>query len=140
MHCCLSLFSSTLTINIVKKWYNCSSWSFLFNLFCNYTPVSTLLRNYCISVCMCLCTSDMIYLHLPNSSYKCGWIRRPIEEILKLLPGPHSETKRVSKFVALHFLCLHFSIPFLLALSCIIPISLNFSLSPHFGLKSRVDS
>lgn len=31
-------------------------------------------------------------------NYLANWsFRRPIEEILKLLPGPHSETKRVSK-------------------------------------------
>ena len=45
------------------------------------------------------CTSDMIHLHFAQLTSLPGYIRRPIEEILKLLPGPHSETKRVSKFV-----------------------------------------
>ncbi|XP_011655870.1 vacuolar protein-sorting-associated protein 33 homolog isoform X2 [Cucumis sativus] len=36
-------------------------------------------------------------IRLVQQAVRSGW--RPIEEILKLLPGPHSETKRVSKFV-----------------------------------------
>lgn len=35
--------------------------------------------------------------------------RRPIEEILKLLPGPHSDTKRVSTFLTDLFLLFCFS-------------------------------
>lgn len=42
------------------------------------------------------CTSSFF-----SSNEMIGLSRRPLEEILKLLPGPHSETKRVSALSSL---------------------------------------
>lgn len=49
--------------------------------------------------------------------------RRPIEEILRMLPGPHSESKRVSTILHLSFLCqavssLHFPLSDYVHASC----------------------
>ena len=63
--------------------YNCSNWSF--------TTITTI-DSHCFWI-MNLNFLGKFYLLLKVTIWP---FRRPIEELLKLLPGPHSETRRVN--------------------------------------------